>query len=137
MANLVRSSAFAVVLLLSACAVDDDDDSPSPPTAAVGGWDGSNTSSGYAQPYNNYWAPPRYTLTPSPAPAPAPAYVAPSPAPPAAYSSPPIVSQAEAAALRAPVPPQPLLQPLPEPQLRPADNSCGWWRVSNLWCTSP
>jgi hypothetical protein len=34
-------------------------------------------------------------------------------------------------------PPGPVLRPVdPSPALHAVDTSCGWWRLSNLWCGS-
>jgi hypothetical protein len=79
-------------------------------------------SSNYGSNYN-YW--------PAPAPAQYPVLPNQPPAPPTggvgSWLAPPAQAQE--------IPPRPAPQPGPAPPGDVAvDNSCGWWRVSNLWC---
>ncbi len=102
-------------------------------------------------PYNvPCYTPPRYAA-PAHAPvyrpppvqyaAPAPAYKPPAPAPSSSWSP---ITPAEAAPARPSqqperpaITPEPVATRMPEPEtpanLQPADTSCGWWRLCNIW----
>lgn len=60
------------------------------------------------------------------------AYPRPAPAPPPSYS---FIPRAEAAPA-APQTTPPPLRPVDPPDAVPVDQSCGWWRLCNLWSGS-
>lgn len=116
--SIGRPPAAAVaVLLLAACTGNQPGYNPGPYGSAA---------EGYLYPSQRYYSPPSYYGQPTyPTP---PAYAPnPPPAPQPQSGGSWLFPQANAEPAR-PAPPSP-------PQ--PADTSCGWWRLSNLWCTSP
>jgi hypothetical protein len=134
MVNLGRLSVFAAAVLLTGC-VADPSAQQYPGYAPAYGYSYNPyyrptpyyTQPYYQQPQTYYYRP---TPTPAPAPAPAPEPQAEAPAAPEASggSGGWLIPGAHAAPMHPDPPPAPV----------PADNSCGWWRLSNLWgCTSP
>jgi hypothetical protein len=123
MVNLVRSSAFVAAVLLAGCAnqptVQQYPASVSDEVArAIDQMD-----QGMAQ---RYYVQPRYPIPQPPLP------------PPQAPSDPPsggsgwIIPGASAAPVKRPAP-TPAPVDSSSSDVIPVDNSCGWWRLNNLW----
>lgn len=90
------------------------------------------TGSYVAVPQGAVWTPPPVYYR-TPAPAPSPNYSGNSPGNDAALRAAAEGLAAERAQWRATHPPQTVSSPAP-PDDAPASSSCGWWRLSNLWC---
>jgi hypothetical protein len=112
MRNLVRSSAIGAVALLAGC-------------AEQGQYPAQNAGYGYSSYYRQVYPQNPFFRPYQPA---QPAYpqLPPGAAQPSGSSF-SFIPQAEAA------PAQPSPPPAPS-QPVPVDRSCGWWRVSDLWC---
>jgi hypothetical protein len=112
MRNLVRSSAIGAVALLAGC-------------AEQGQYPAQNTGYGYSSYYRQVY--PQNPFFRPYQPAQAYPQLPPGAAQPSGSSF-SFLPQAEAAPAQPPPPPPAPSQPVA------VDRSCGWWRVSDLWC---